>query len=274
MNRWKTTRRVRAAAKRRRSGPFFAQAAALLGLAACAVSGPAPGATDRTLARWANAPPEGCAVGASGPTLNPRHAIRAARLAAIEALAAESLEVDVQSISGEGPDGSFEIAAQALSGSLEDARVVAVWADVEPGTTPRSRPRVRRVHALACWPDAEPRDLPAPDHPAWLLDPPERAGRICAIGVAGPTRKSAAQSESALRDARRALAVAIESRIEKRIFDDGRGVARIARRVEASAAARDRAAEADALEREWLDEDGTGPLGLPGVLYGLACIED
>jgi hypothetical protein len=68
--------------------------------------------------------------------------------------------------------------------------------------------------------------------------------------------------------------VALESRIEKRIFDDGQGIARIARRVEPSATARERAAEAEVLERTWLDAEGNGPLGLPDVLYGLACIED
>jgi hypothetical protein len=251
-----------------------ARAATLFGLAACAASGPGAGAAHRELASWAAAPPPGCAVGASGPTLNPRDAIRAARLAAIEALAAEGLAVDVQTISGEGPDGSFEIAAQALSGSLENARIVALWADVESHASLASTPRIRRVQALACWPDAVPRDLPAPDYPGWILQSPAEAGRVCATGIAGPTWKPADQPASALRDARRALAVALESRIEKRIFDDGRGIARIARRVEPSATARERAAGAEALERAWLDAEGNGPLGLPGVLYGLACIED
>jgi hypothetical protein len=76
-----------------------------------------------------------------------------------------------------------------------------------------------------------------------------------------------------LRDAQLALAIALESRIEKRIFDNGRGVAQIARQVDPSAAAWARALEADSLEREWVDETGSGPLGLPSVLYGLACVE-
>ncbi|MHA7836315.1 MAG: hypothetical protein ACX98W_02535 [bacterium] len=258
------------------------QVAVLLGLAACAGSdagGPrdeggagSSSARAAILQRWIDMPPEGCGIGSSGPTLNPRDSIRSARLAAIEALAVDALAVDVQSITGDGSDGSFAISAQALSGVLADARVVALWADTDPRQGVRSR--VRQVFALACWPDVTLRELPAPDYPGWLLDPPEEGGRICAVGIAGPTWRSEDQPVSALRDARLAIAVALESRVEKRIFDSGRGVARIARQVDPSAAALSRAAAAESLESRWLDEAGTGPVGLPGVLYGLACIDD
>ena len=70
------------------------------------------------------------------------------------------------------------------------------------------------------------------------------------------------------------MAVALESRIEKRIFDDGHGVAKVAREINPSNHALVRAAAADELEKEWYDANGLGPIGLPGVLYGLACIED
>jgi hypothetical protein len=131
-------------------------------------------------------------------------------------------------------------------------------ADSGPGPEP-SRDETR--HALARWADA----------------PPDG----CAVGSSGPTldpgdsicTKRRDQEESALRDARFALSIAIQSRIEKRIYDDGHGVARIARRVEPSVAARERAEEATELDRAWFDEQGLGPLGLPDVLYRLACIE-
>lgn len=253
-------------------------AASLLGLAACLVScagngvSSDPVATSRGIVAWVEAPPAGCAVGASGPTLNPRNAIRHARLSAIESLAAGSLEVDVQTISGTGSRGSFEVSAQALSGTLENARIVALWADTE--SVGETRSRLRQVYALACWPDASLAGLPRPDFPHWLIEPPAEPGEICATGIAGPTWKSEDQSASALRDARLALAIALESRIEKRIYDDGRGAARMARQIDPSIAALERAAAAERLDREWLDVEGTGPVGLPGVLYGLACIED
>ena len=260
------------------------QAASLLGLAACFVSCAGGGASTpsydfahegqdpRELVSWVDDPPEDCSVGSSGPTLNPRNAIRYARIAAIEALASGSLEVDVQTISGDGSRGSFEMSAQALSGTLADARIVAIFAETE--SAGGSRRRLRQVYALGCWPEASLRDLPEVDYPRWLIDPPTEAGRICATGIAGPTWKSKNQQASALRDARLALAVALESRIEKRIYDDGRGVAKMARQVDHSSAALARAATAQELDRDWFDEEGIGPVGLPDVLYGLACIED
>jgi hypothetical protein len=265
----------------RRFGIPCAQVTSLLLLVACASPDSAPvaaresaGASSRNtsfLDAWIENPPTGCALGSSGPTLNPRDAIRYARLSAIEALAADSLTVEVQSISGDGPAGPFEISAQALSGTLADARVMALWAETDPSQGIRSR--MRQVFALACWPDASPSELPKRAYPDWLLDPSWEEGRICAVGIAGPTWESEDQAPNALRDARMALAVALESRIEKRIFDKGRGVARIARQVDPSPAALARAATAESLVREWYDEAGTGPVGLPGVLYGLACID-
>lgn len=262
------------------------QAASLLGLAACLFScaGSGSGAAgneysfsgDSESARpavgWVDAPPAGCAVGSSGPTLNPRNAIRYARLSAIEALASGSLEVDVQTISGDGSRGSFEVSAQALSGTLENARIVALWADTE--SAGESRRRIRQVYALGCWPDASLRGLPRTEYPHWLIEPPAEQGEICATGIAGPTWKRKDQNDSALRDARLALAIALESRIEKRIYDDGHGVAKMARQIDPSIGALERAATAEELDRDWYDEAGRGPVGLPGVLYGLACIED
>jgi hypothetical protein len=258
------------------------QATSLLGLVACLVScaGSDGGATQarsdlappRPTPGWVASPPTGCALGSSGPTLNPRNAIRYARAAAIEALAAGSLEVDVHTISGSGRRGAFEISAQSMSGTLADARVPAIWADTRPGA--RGRGAIRQVHALACWPDADLSSLPAPDHPRWLVEPPEGPDRVCAVGIAGPTWRPEDQAERALEDGRLALAIALESRIEKRVFDDGRGVARIAREIDPSPAALARAARVDTLEERWLDASAEGPLGLPGVLYGLACTEE
>jgi hypothetical protein len=266
-----------------RHGRLFrlAQAAILLGFAACAISESSSkgskvsnSSVAGSLASWTKAPPDGCAVGSSGPTLNPRDSIRHARLSAIETLASDSLAVDIQTISGTGPDGTFEIAAQALSGSLENARIVALWAYVEPAGGFGSGPQLRQVYALACWPDAAARDVKGPNYPVWLLEPPRNDRQICAAGIAGPTWKKAEQKASALRDARLALAVALESQIEKRVYDDGHGVAKIARKIDPSASAIARAETAGELDREWYDEVGRGPIGLPNVLYGLACIEN
>lgn len=229
-------------------------------------------APPRPMPDWIDRPPSDCALGASGPTLNPRNAIRYARVSAIEALASGSLDVDVQTISGEGRRGAFEMSAQSMSGTLANARVPAIWAETRAGSTGRAA--IRQVFALACWPDADLSSLPDLDHPRWLIEPPTGGGRVCATGIAGPTRDPDDQPESALRDGRLALAQALESRIEKRVFDDGRGVARMAREIDPSPAALRRASRADELDEEWRDDDAEGPLGLPGVLYGLVCVED
>ena len=252
------------------------RAASLLGLVALFVSCASAPVEERfeaprPLAGWVDAPPAGCAVGSSGPTLNPRNAIRYARVSAIDALAAGSLSIDVQSITGTGSEGYFEMTAQSLSGVLADARIAALFGEVNPGR--EGRARLRQVFALACFPDADLSDLPEPGYPRWVVDVPAEEGRVCATGISGPTRKARDQAPSALGDARLALAIALESRIEKRVFDDGRGVARMAREIDPSPRALRRAAGAEALEERWLDEEGEGPLGLPGVLYGLVCVE-
>ncbi len=267
-------------ATRSAPAPLFAQLAAVLFLAACAIPAPEADSQQRRLApdlsriEWIESPPPGCAVGASGPTLNPRHAIRNARLAAIEALAASRLEMTIQSItvSDSATSSGLEISTQTLSGQVANARIAALWADRDQ--VEGSRNWLRGVYALACWPEADLRDVSAVDYPSWLIEPPERPGQICATGVAGPTWKAVEQVDSALRDARFALAVSLESRIEKRVFDPGRGVARFARQVDPSPAATARAAAASSLERRWLDERGTGPMGLEGALYGLVCVEE
>lgn len=258
------------------------RATSLLGLVACfvscagtgrdATSAPPAEQGSRAIVAWVDAPPGGCAVGSAGPTLNPRNAIRYARVAAIDALAAGSLSVQVESITGSGRRGDFEMTSQSQSGVLADARITALWAATNPGI--RGRARLRQVHALACWPDADLSGLPDVSYPRWLIEAPSADGRVCGIGLSGPTWKPEDQAASALGDARLALAIALESRIEKRLFDDGRGVARMAREVEPSPSALRRASRAEALEERWLDESGDGPLGLPGVLYGLVCIED
>ncbi|MCR9092763.1 MAG: hypothetical protein NXI30_00965 [bacterium] len=257
------------------------RATSLLGLVACFVSCAGaerggPPVVDRfepprPVAAWVDQPPVRCAVGSSGPTLNPRNAIRYSRVAAIDALAAGSLSVDVQSITGTGSRGEFEMTTQSLSGVLADARIAALWAETNPGM--QGRARLRQVHALACFPDADLSGLPDLEYPRWLIEAPSAAERVCATGISGPTWKAEDQEASALGDARLALAIALESRIEKRVFDDGRGVARMAREIDPSPSALRRAAGAEALEERWLDEDGEGPLGLPGVLYGLVCVE-
>ena len=210
-------------------------------------------------------------MGASGPTLNPRDSIDRARQSAIAALGASTLEGEVQAVTGTRADANsgFALSAQSRSGDLDRARIVALWSD--PGSAASDRSRL--VLALACLAGREPADLPTLPYPRWLIEPDPPPGRLCAMGLAGPTWDPEDQPARALEDARRALALSLESRVDERSFDRGGRAARIVRQVAPSEEALARASSAEALDRSWLDERGVGPVGLTGVLYGLACID-
>ncbi len=220
---------------------------------------------------WVGHPPRGCAVGSSGPTLNPGHAIRYARRAALSHLAAETLGVEVESELRLGAHGLSEITTQRTAGVLEDSRIAALWSDLDTGG---DFVRVREVHALACRNDVWPATLPTPRYPSWVLQVPGEPGRICALGLSGPTRDPRNQEPVALDDAQRALAAALETRIRTTIEDDGRLLATVSTWMETSQRSLERAREASELEERWLDEHADGPLGLRGVLYGLVCVDE
>jgi hypothetical protein len=109
--------------------------------------------------------------------------------------------------------------------------------------------------------------------PAWLLEVPNAAGRLCVHGVGGPTRRPGGQDAAALRDGRRALAKAIEIRIRQRSFDNLRGPLRVVSDSQASTRALEVSSRVDELEARWTDELGRGPLRTAGVVYGLVCTE-
>ena len=240
--------------------------APIVGGALLACAGPTddPGAR----AAWVAKPPSGCAVGFSGPTLDPSDAIRRARTHSLENLAAEVLGVEVRSELRLTESGSSEITEQAISGVIERSRIVAMTSIEQP----EDISRLREVYALACPNERRTRGIRHPELPDWILNVPREPGRLCATGIGGPTWYPQRQQEAALRDARSALALAIESRIETRTLDSGRGLAHVSSSSESTERAREHASQVQALEAKWLDPDGRGPLALEGVLYGLACV--
>jgi hypothetical protein len=224
---------------------------------------------------WLQTAPQGCAIGFSGPTLNPGDAIRYARQAALRQLASTGRDarVHVQSelyVTGSERQRGAEFTRQDIEGSVRDSRIVAIWA--ERTRDPRSMTRVRHVYAMACREGSEPPDLGDPPYPQWLLNAPERSGEICAIGAGGPTYDPRDQEPATLSDARRAMAAALDSRLHQIIIDTGERNPRVASELVTTEAALARAKTAGELDEAWSDPDGTGPLGLKGVLYGLICI--
>ncbi len=160
----------------------LASASAVL---ACAGAAPEPEAAEPP--GWLQTAPEGCAVGFSGPTLNPGDAIRYARQAALRQLAAVDADtrIRVESELLVGSERGGEFTRQDLEGTVRNSRIVAMWA--ERTSDPTSQTRVRHVYAMACHPDAAASGDLAPPFPEWLLNLPDRPGEICAIGVGGPT---------------------------------------------------------------------------------------
>jgi len=219
-------------------------------------------------ANWLTKPPSGCAVGFSGPTLNPGDAIRRARTHSLENLAAETLGIEVRSELRLSESGSSEITEQAIIGIIQQSRIVAMTSIEEPDGIGE----LREVYALACPNERRTSDIHHSELPDWILNVPRESDRLCATGIGGPTWYPQRQRQAAIRDARSALALAIESRIETRTLDSGRGLAHVSSSSASTERARDRANTVETLEAEWLDPDGRGPLGLEGVLYGLACV--
>jgi hypothetical protein len=236
-------------------------------LFACAGSAPAPTGPDELA--WVSRPPPGCAAGVSGPTLDPGHAIRQARTRALENLAAGILGVDVESELRFGDGGVSEITRQQIDGVIANSRIVAMRSPRRSGDADSDA--LRPVYALACREDTDAAGIAEPDYPRWILNTPSGRDRICVMGVGGPTRRPGQQDEAALRDGRRALAKALEIHVRQVSLDNGLGLAHMASESEATERARALAEAVEALDEEWLDEDGRGPLVLPGVVYGLVC---
>lgn len=249
----------------------------------CAGSTRAPAPTPTPTAKastpaWIAHPPAGCALGGSGPTLDPGDAIRKARLRAFEQLAATTLGVDIDSTlylharREAGDVGwAFELTRHRIDGLLADSRLVAMA--VAPRHAADRRPELL---ALACRPGAGPLGDaadPASSWPAWVLAPPRAPGRVCVTAVGGPTWSPEHRAAAALRDGRETLALALEAHIRRRTLDTGRGPLRSASATTATERARRRAAQVEGLAASWPDETGQGPLALRGVLYGLVCAE-
>lgn len=205
--------------------------------------------------------------------MNPGDAIRNARTSALQALmagsAASRIHIDSTLLTTRGRRDQ-EDTHQDIEGFVRESRVIKMWA--EATADPPSATRVRHVYALACEPGVHPAGVEEPDYPAWVLNLPHEPGRICAMGVGGPTWDPRRQRSVALADGQTALAQALESRLRQTIEDDGRRPPRVLADTEATERALAEAATADELDAEWRDDAGVGPLGLREVLYGMVCV--
>jgi hypothetical protein len=219
--------------------------------------------------RWVEAPPEPCRTGAIGPTLLRSTALLRASERARLAIAASSLGVEIRSgLHDLGANRLRDVSFQAIKGTLGETPVVAFWRSAEAG--PKWEPGT--TFALAC-PRAPSARHRTPDTagPAWLYGATRASGRVCAVGVAGPTLDPKDQATSAGRDARARLAEVLAVHADEVILDDSdMGLV-----MEGSAVAPEWAvarAESAPVDQTWLDAEGLGPLGEAKLMYARACV--
>jgi hypothetical protein len=227
-----------------------------------------PGARDESPA-WTRAVIPGCAPGFSGPTLSPGDAIRNAQAHALGEFA-EAQGVHIASVSVDDGRDVHAVATFVSEATIANVRVVAI----ETQRTGRADDATARVtHALACRLGSE-RGLTGKNAPAWVLDPRSaaRAGELCAVGLSGPTLEPADAPKNAARDAARALA-SIRSVLVSRASADHDFRTFVVLKSEARVP--DEAVDAmlaASTDREtWRDEEGYGPLALPGTTFVLRC---
>ena len=158
----------------------LASAAPSFVLAACAAK-PAPGPVPPPpTPSWLARAPTGCAIGFSGPTLNPGDSIRYARRSAVGQLIAGSAEATTSIdstllVDGASIRGSGEFTRLDIKGLGRRTRIIAMWAEATPD--PRSTTNVRHVYALACRDGATPPGIPAPSYPEWVMNLPRQPGK-------------------------------------------------------------------------------------------------
>jgi hypothetical protein len=225
--------------------------------------GPGPGA--RAAADPFEKPTQGCALGISGPTLDPARALREARDDAFAALAAEQLGVDVSSEVGWAGTRVHVRARERTSGRLQ-----GVWI---AGLRPRPG---GGIDAIACVAHVDARASARFRNAAIRWPPAFRRQPRCALGVAGHRLGPGDQQRVAWHDAREMLARAVEARVVHRLELEAQRRPRRGHSVRPTAVSTQLIEEAeDHLERrEWLDEKGRGPLRRPGLLYVELCLPE
>jgi len=189
-----------------------------------------------------------------------------------DALAARTLGVRLRSVLAETSSGPREVTLQEVRGFLRETRIVSIWYD-RAGWGPEHRPGV--VYALACQDDADGAQdgRQGTRHvPDWLYNVPRIGGSLCALGLAGPTLDPGDRDELARTDALDRLAEALAVRIDQVLLDIDREETALVSFPKVDAWATEAANTKGKVEKEWIDDEGIGPLGRPGMHYALACI--
>ena len=105
-----------------------------------------------------------------------------------------------------------------------------------------------------------------------MYDAPHEAGRMCAVGLSGPTlvpEDADANAEASARE-QLAAAIAVKAKTATAIFDNDEvlygAVTEVCETCE-------KTAEQGRIAARWRDDRGEGPLPYPGTSYALMCMD-
>jgi hypothetical protein len=230
--------------------------------------------------KWLSEVPVGCALGDSGPTLAPTAALTEARRRARARLVARTAAISTKSVEvttgrGQRADEHQQVILEEAEGWVRNSVIVALWYD-DAGNGPEGQAGC--AYAVAC-PRFDPRApastalrslMAARRGPEWLYALPAGEGRLCAVGVSGPTLQPADAliNAKAAATAELAEAIAVHARTSTGIFDDDIVYGAVTQACDDCGS---RAAGAQVVG-SWVDERGEGPLPFAGTSYIFSCI--
>jgi|GEM_PF-4273606 len=219
------------------------------------------------LPHWSKNPPAGCAIGISGPTLNPGDALRYAKRNARINLVTSVSDVHIQSVTYDDGDMILEKTSQQMDSMLKDSVIVGLESISNNGSGYGAE-----VHAMACFNEHSTQIRKNSSVPDWVFNASDVYGDLCVVAVAGPTMFAKDQKPAAEKDGARALAESLEMRIVEKLEDDGKGVVELYSKANVSPELIEHCAGKMKVKQEWKDEEGSGPVKIKDVLYLLVCM--
>lgn len=214
---------------------------------------------------------KGCALGHSGPTVNPGDSMRNAMEVARQELAAQKLKARIVDFNDINTKDATEYNFQEIEGMLENTAIVASHTDGRPDDP---HFLTRESYALACMQGQEARVSGGLNKavPEWVrtYHPPAN-GEVCVLGISGPTMNSWDQEKYALRNGAEALVRMRSVHVYSAMSTEGDQVMAWNHAEEIGDGAIEAQLAGAKIKEKWADTKGQGPYRLPGVLYTLVC---
>lgn len=212
-----------------------------------------------------------CALGHSGPTVNPGDSMRNAMEVARQELAAQKLNARIVDFNDINKQDATEYNFQEIEGMLENTAIVASHTDGRPDDP---HFLTRESYALACLQGREARVSGSLNKavPEWIrVYQPPKGGQVCALGISGPTLNAWDQEKYALRNGAEALVRMRSVHVYSAMSTEGDQVMAWNHAEEIQDGDIEAQLASAKVTQKWADPKGLGPYRLPGVLYTLVC---